>query len=505
MIAELAAKPLMLLGTTSGSGKSLMSTAICRVLSRSGEKIIPFKGQNMSNNAWVDTSGGEMAYSQALQAWAAGVEPLCIMNPILLKPKSDGTSEVIHLGKSVGNANALTYYDEWFVSGWKTIRHSLNELKELHNCPRLVVEGAGSPVEVNLQHRDLTNLRLAQYLKANCILVADIERGGVFAQILGTLSLLRPIERTLIKGILINKFRGRRELFEPGRIWLQQKTGIPVLGIMPWLDEIFPPEDSLDLFSSKAVKPFADLKIFVIKLPSISNFSDLDPLNAEPSVDLRWVGPSTFTGNPDCVIVPGSKQTLRDLDYIKRSGLAEKIHSYSSEGGNVFGICGGMQMLGNILFDPDNLEGSKGSSMSKKFEGLKLLPIRTDFIPKKIQRQKDFIINWPETMSIKGFEIHHGKTLLIETVNGEVKPLSDSESIGWTVSYKNKSSVTGTYLHGIFDNGTWRRTWLNTLRSKKGLPKLDINQSDFSDYRNKLLDSLADSFVHNINLTPALF
>ena len=189
MILSFEPKPIMLLGTTSGSGKSLMTTAVCKLLNRYGEKTIPFKGQNMSNNAWVDELGGEMAYSQALQAWAAGVIPSSIMNPILLKPKSDGTSEVIHLGKSVGTAKASTYYEEWFVRGWNTIRFALSELKSKYDKSRFIIEGAGSPVEVNLQYRDLTNLRIAQYLNANCILVADIERGGVFAQILGTLNL----------------------------------------------------------------------------------------------------------------------------------------------------------------------------------------------------------------------------------------------------------------------------------------------------------------------------
>ncbi|NDE22766.1 MAG: cobyric acid synthase, partial [Synechococcaceae bacterium WB9_3_282] len=196
----------MVLGTSSGAGKSLMTAALCRVLQRCGEKPLPFKGQNMSNNAWVDQTGGEMAYSQALQAWAAGLEPHCSMNPVLLKPQGDSTSEVIHLGRSVGTARAEHYYRDWFKPGWTAIRQGLSELQATHPGGRLVLEGAGSPVEVNLQPRDLTNLRLAQYLRANCILVADIERGGVFAQLVGTLALLRPVERPLIRGLLINRF-----------------------------------------------------------------------------------------------------------------------------------------------------------------------------------------------------------------------------------------------------------------------------------------------------------
>ncbi len=281
----------MILGTCSGAGKSLITTAICRYLYRRGENPIPFKGQNMSNNAWVDKNNGEMAYSQAVQAWAAGAEPISAMNPVLLKPQGDCTSEVIHLGKSVGISKAATYYEEWFLSGWNAIKHGLTELNSVNNFTRLVLEGAGSPVEVNLQHRDLTNLRLANHLKANCVLVADIERGGVFAQIIGTLALLKPNERDLIKGIIINRFRGDIALFDEGRKWIENETKKPVLGIMPWLNEIFPPEDSLDLLERKSIKSNTEIKIAVIRLPSLSNFSDLDPLEAEPSVQLIWIAP----------------------------------------------------------------------------------------------------------------------------------------------------------------------------------------------------------------------
>ena len=345
-----APKTLMVLGTSSGAGKSLMTAALCRVLKRRGEQPLPFKGQNMSNNAWVDADGLEMAYSQAMQAWAAGLEPSCAMNPVLLKPRGDSTSEVIHNGRSVGTAQAEHYYRDWFRPGWQAIRGGLDALQQRWPQGRLVLEGAGSPVEVNLQHRDLTNLRLAQFLRANCLLVADIERGGVFAQIVGTLSLLRPVERTLIKGILINRFRGRRELFDEGRTWLEDKTGVPVLGVMPWLNELFPPEDSLDLLERKPSRGPVDLQIAVLRLPSLSNFSDLDPLEAETSLRLHWVEPGEDLGQPDAVILPGSKQTLRDLHALRSSGLEQQLLHYAENGGNVLAICGGMQMLGAVSY-----------------------------------------------------------------------------------------------------------------------------------------------------------
>jgi adenosylcobyric acid synthase len=487
----------MVLGTSSGAGKSLMTAALCRVLRRRGETPLPFKGQNMSNNAWVDQAGGEMAYSQALQAWAAGLEPQCAMNPVLLKPQGDSTSEVIHLGQSVGSCRAEHYYRDWFRPGWAAIRSGLRELQTAYPEGRLVLEGAGSPVEVNLQPRDLTNLRLAQYLRARCILVADIERGGVFAQLVGTLALLRPVERPLIRGLLINRFRGRRELFDEGRRWLEANTGIPVLGVMPWLDELFPPEDSLDLLERRGRKRSAELEIAVLKLPSLSNFSDLDPLEAEPSVQLRWVAPGEELGNPDAVVVPGSKQTLRDLEALQQSAaLCSGLQQFAAAGGVVFGICGGMQLLGRELCDPDGLEGNGRNHAP----GLNLLPLRTVFGGSKALRQRSSTALWPElgnssTLAIEGFELHRGSTSALEPC----QPLCAEAELGWV-----KGSVAGTYLHGVFESGPWRRRWLNQLRARKGLPLLSEQQPHHSRQREALLDRLADAFEQHVNLKPLL-
>jgi adenosylcobyric acid synthase len=489
----------MVLGTSSGAGKSLMTAALCRVLRRRGETPLPFKGQNMSNNAWVDQSGGEMAYSQALQAWAAGLEPQCAMNPVLLKPQGDSTSEVIHLGQSVGSCRAEHYYRDWFRPGWTAIRSGLNELQEAFPNGRLVLEGAGSPVEVNLQPRDLTNLRLAQYLRARCILVADIERGGVFAQLVGTLALLRPVERPLIRGLLINRFRGRRELFDEGRRWLEANTGVPVLGVMPWLDELFPPEDSLDLLERRGRKGSAELEIAVLKLPSLSNFSDLDPLEAEPSVQLRWVAPGEGLGQPDAVVVPGSKQTLRDLEALQQSAaLCCELRQFAAGGGAVFGICGGMQLLGRELVDPEAREG--GSNGVSHAAGLNLLPLRTVFGGNKALRQRSSQGLWPAwgdnaPLPIEGFELHRGTTTALEPC----QPLCTDTELGWV-----QGSVAGTYLHGVFESGPWRRRWLNQLRARKGLPLLSEQQPHHSRQRDALLDRLADAFEQHVNLEPLL-
>ncbi len=492
---------LMIFGTSSGAGKSLMATALCRVLLRQGEKPLPFKGQNMSNNAWVDESGGEMAYSQAVQAWAAGLKPTHLMNPILLKPKGDSTSEVIHLGKHVGNAKAETYYQDWFKPGWSAIRTAIKELKTLKEGGRLVLEGAGSPVEVNLQSRDLTNLRLAQYLQARCLLVSDIERGGVFAQIIGTLSLLRPVERKLIKGLLINRFRGRQELFDEGRRWLEVKTGIPVVGVMPWLNDLFPQEDSLDLIERKGIKKSPEIEIAVIKLPSISNFSDIDPLEAEPSIQIRWIEPGTSLGKPDAIIIPGSKQTLNDLSKLRKDGLDIQLKSFAKSGGSIFGICGGLQMLGRTLSDPMKIEGSSNDYNSIAYEGLNLLPLHTVFNKQKILKQRKVLSLWPDKSYIHGFELHHGYSQIILGNEKEIEELTDDPTLGWVSKNETFTKVSGTYLHGIFENGEWRRKWLNQIRREKGLFDLEITKSDYIEQRELIINRLADAFESHIDIS----
>ncbi len=494
-------RPLMILGTSSGAGKSLMAAAICRLLTNQGEQCIPFKGQNMSNNAWIDINGGEMAYSQAVQAWAAKLDPICYMNPILLKPLGDCTSEVIHLGKSVGTTKAKDYYKDWFQPGWQSIKTGLNELKALYPNGRLVIEGAGSPVEINLKERDLTNLRIAQYLNAKCILVADIERGGVFAQLIGTLALLSPDERKLIKGIIINRFRGDSSLFDSGRDWIEKETSIPVLGIMPWLNEVFPPEDSLDLLERNLKKNSAEIELAIIKLPSLSNFSDLDPLEAEPTISLRWIKPGDFLGNPDAVILPGSKQTLKDLRTLHSSSLSTQIKSYAKNGGNVFGICGGLQILGKTLNDPKGKEGSSSKDFKGKLEGLNLLPIETVFLSEKSRVNREIMTCWPQPCLVSGFEIHHGISTIKAPTSDSIKPIAKDPSLGWVMNKKNLGIIGGTYLHGIFDNGNWRRHWINELRKRKGLSLLPTSKEHYKDERDKVISRLSDSFKTHIDLS----
>jgi len=497
-------KSIMVLGTSSGVGKSITVTAICRILRDLGEKPYPFKGQNMSNNAWVDFEGGEMASSQALQAFASGIIPNSDMNPILLKPQGDSISEVIHLGKSVGITTARNYYQDWFNPGWEVIKKGINNIIKREINSRLIIEGAGSPVEMNLIHRDLTNLRIAKYLEANCILVADIEKGGVFAQIIGTLELLRPEEKQLIKGIIINRFRGDISLFEEGKTWIENKTKVPVLGILPSLNDIFPPEDSLDLLDRKLTNKSSDIEIGIIKFPSISNFSDFDPLENEDSVKLNWINYGQNLDGFDLIILPGTKQTIKDLFFLYESGLLKNIQEYSKRNGNILGICGGLQILGEYLEDPHLKEGSN-LSKEKSFKGIGLLPLKTIFLRDKITKRITCYSNWPCIEKINGFEIHNGITKIINKDNKcKVSDIFSENNLGWYNISKGRGIIAGTYIHGIFENDHWTTSFLNLIRRKKGLPILDKKNKSYKIKKEAIIDNLAKQFAKHINIQTLL-
>jgi adenosylcobyric acid synthase len=486
-------KAVMVVGTTSHAGKSLITTAICRLLSRRGWRVAPFKGQNMANNSYVTANGGEIGYAQAVQAWAAGITPWVEMNPILLKPQGDTTSQIIIKGKVAGRCSASEYYEQFFDLGWQAITESLQRLSEEFDM--VVCEGAGSPAEINLKHRDLTNMRVARYLNAPTILVADIDRGGVFAHVVGTLELLDPPERELIKGIVINKFRGQRSLLDSGIEWLQERTGIPVLGVVPWMDEVFPAEDSLSLFDQRSSRDRSDLNISVIRLPRISNFTDFDPLEAEPSVTLRYISPKGTLGHPDAVIIPGSKTTIADLVALHKSGMAEQIQNYVAAGGTVMGVCGGYQMMGRVVADPEGVEGQEG-----RFPGLKLLPMKTVIAGQKVARQRNVTSFFPQdNLPVSGYEIHQGRTRPIEEETNTTKPLFDDPNLGVV---DQDQAVWGTYLHGIFDNGPWRRAWLNRLRQQRGLHSLPTGIANYREQREQMIDRLADAIEPHLDLRP---
>jgi adenosylcobyric acid synthase len=487
----------MVVGTTSHAGKSLMTAAICRLLVRQGFKVTPFKGQNMALNAYITADGKEMGHAQAVQAWAAKIEPRIEMNPILLKPQGDMTSQVILMGSAVGRVQAADYYRDYFDRGWAAITDCLDKLATEFDY--IVCEGAGSPAEINLKHRDLTNMRVATYLQANTVLVADIDRGGVFAHIVGTLELLEPAERALIKGFVINKFRGQRSLLESGITWLEERTGIPVIGVIPMLDQVFPAEDSLDLLERRSRKPNADLTIGVIRFPRISNFTDFDPIDAEPTVNLQYITTTEQLNNCDAVILPGSKTTIADLHWLRQSGLAASIPNYLTNGGTIMGICGGFQMLGRTIVDPTGIEGTAG-----EYPGLNLLPLQTTISEIKTTKQCTSISHYPDPgISISGYEIHQGTTQWqLEGANrAEYEQLFVDETLGIV---DRECTLWGTYLHGIFDNGKWRRNWLNQIRSRRNLAPITNNVPDYSTQREEIFDQLADSISEYLDLSKLI-
>lgn len=489
----------MVVGTTSHAGKSFITTALCRILYRKGWRVSPFKGQNMALNAYVTKTGGEIGYAQAVQAWSAKITPRVEMNPILLKPQGNMTSQVILKGKLSGITHAKEYYEKYYNMGWQLVQECLDNLSQEFDL--LICEGAGSPVEINLKHRDLTNMKVATYLKANTILVADIDRGGVFAHIIGTLELLEPEERALIKGIIINKFRGDKSLLDSGISWLENRTNIPVLGVLPMIECNFPAEDSLTLMEQKKRNSNYDLKINIIRFSTISNFTDFDPLEAEPNVLIEYLNLNENLGHPDAVILPGSKNTIADLKKLNESGMSEQIKNYISAGGTVLGICGGFQMLGKNLVETNKLDNNYGNYL-----GLNLIPIETIFNQEKITRQRQVFANYPnQGLPVNGYEIHQGITRIIthknEEYNIKFQPIFDDSTLGLV---DETESIWGTYLHGIFDNGAWRRAWLNNLCKKRGISTLPTSIPNYRQQREEMLDYIADFVEEYLNLEPIL-
>lgn len=486
---------IMVVGATSHAGKSLLCAAICRLLTRQGWRVAPFKGQNMALNAYVTDAGEEIGHAQAVQAWAAGIEPTVEMNPILLKPQGDMTSQVILNGKAVGRTTAQNYYQQYFDRGWQAITEALDHLSQQYDY--IVCEGAGSPAEINLMHRDLTNMRVAQYLNAATILVVDIERGGSFAHIIGTLEILKHANagHELVKGILINKFRGQQAILQPGIEWVEDYTGIPVIGIIPYLQQAFPAEDSLDLLERRGRKKNTDLTIAIIHLPKIANFTDFDALEAEKTVSICYVSADDNLGNPDAVIIPGSKTTIADLKTLQQTGMAKQLQTYWQQGGTTFGICGGFQMLGETLSDPTGLEGDTGD-----YSGLGLFPLKTIITEEKLTRQRQVTAIFPQQSKVTGYEIHQGRTYFTKEAVGLI-PLFEDEKLGYV---NQNQSVWGCYLHGLFENGNWRRQWLNLLRDKKGLSALKTEIPHYRQQQEEVLDAVTNEIEPHLDLNPIL-
>ena len=458
----------MIQGTSSDVGKSVLCTALCRIFVNDGYRVAPFKSQNMALNSYITKSGGEIGRAQGVQAEAAKVDATTDMNPILLKPKGDMVSEVILHGKHFANMDAVSYREHFVEEVMPEVCAALLRLSKEYDL--LVLEGAGSPAEINLKSRDIANMRMAHETDAAVILVGDIERGGVFASLVGTLMLLDEAERARVKGIIINKFRGMKELLTSGIDWLEDYTGIPVLGVIPYIDVQIEAEDSMALSSLRLKKPLTSefaIDVAVIRFPRISNFTDLDPLFEEPEVGVRFVSSLKELKKPDVLILPGTKNTVEDFLWLQQTGLMQGILQLQHTDMRIVGICGGYQMLGETLHDAQGGEGSGGT-----YSALGLLPIETTFIHEKqtVQVQGKTCTGH----DITGYEIHLGRS----EMRTPVQPFITFRD-GRTDGVYTKQ-IFGTYVHGIFQNRSFTRDYFNEIREQKGM--VAISDEVLSDY-----------------------
>lgn len=500
----MSAKALMIQGTSSHVGKSVLTAALCRIFKEDGISVAPFKSQNMSLNSFVTEDGREMGRSQVVQAEAAGLKPDIHMNPILLKSHSDKGGQVIIHGRVYGNLPATDYHF-FKKEAMRFAEESYRSLASRYDL--IVIEGAGSPAEINLRENDIANMGTAHMADAPVILVGDIDRGGVFAFLVGTLELLDEADRSRIRGFIINKFRGDISLLKPGLEFLEEKTGLPVLGVIPYMKDIYIQEEdcvSLEFNSKPQAGSNKIVRIAVIYLPHISNFTDFDPFIAEEDTSLQYVTFGQRIGEADVIIIPGTKNTMADLNYLRKCGYDEEIKRHIENGGRVIGICGGYQMLGKRIADPYGVEGGGEA------EGLGYLDIDTVFEKEKAVYQVTavpLIAHQFSTsmMDIKGYEIHMGNTsigdnasplFLITSRNGENITVNDG-------AMAEGGRVWGTYIHGVFDNDKFRRWLIEEVRKDKGInvtPLQNRSVLNYGDLREDGYRRLAEVVRTNLDM-----
>jgi len=492
-------KALMILGTASDVGKSVIAAGLCRIFYRSGIRVAPFKAQNMSLNSFVTMEGGEMGRAQVLQAHACGLAPNVDMNPILLKPEGDQRSQVVVHGSVFGSHEAGDYFDRK-KELFPFVQASYERLASRYEL--IVIEGAGSAAEMNLRDRDLVNWPVAEMADATALLVADIDRGGVFAQVIGTLDLLSRKERRRVLGVVINRFRGDVQLFADGVNFIESRTGLPVLGVVPFLRSLeLDQEDSLEIerYHHTCFTP-RTVNIAVTLLPRMSNFTDFNVLAAESDVALRYAASPLDLGGADVVILPGSKNTIADLDHLRQSGFFEALKEHVRQGGELVGICGGYQMLGREISDPHGLEAGG------RREGLNLLDVSTELLPQKRTVQVEaspLHLEAGPDCAVAGYEIHMGLTRLghampsfriLRRVGEDGEATEDGATNG-------DGRVWGTYIHGVFDRPGFRRLWLNRVRERKGLQLLETAVSEKVTARLlSALDRWADHLKKHMDL-----
>ena len=508
------ARAIGILGTGSDVGKSLITAGICRLLCRRGVRVAPFKAQNMSLNSFVTPEGHEIGRAQALQAKACGIPPHVDMNPILLKPESDNCSQVVVHGKVLGKREASAYFDGR-KGLWSVIEESYARLASQYEV--LVIEGAGSAAEVNLRKDDLVNWPVAKLADAQVVLVADIDRGGVFAQVLGTLDLLVPDERARVCGVIINKFRGDAKLFADGVKFLEARSGLPVLGVVPFLrDLMLDQEDSLDLGRNLQTSFVSDrVNIAVILLPHMSNFTDFNILASETDVALKYVASPSMLAEADVVIIPGSKNTLADLSYLKEKEYVPVLDNHLHSRRELIGICGGYQMLGRTISDPCAVEQGGLS------DGLGYLNTETELKQAKCTTQVEASMEnifMGGQLLVRGYQIHMGVTRRVNdelpcfrvrhrhsALREEARPSNATKEEEFDGAIRKDGLVWGTYIHGVFDEPGFRRVWLNRARIGKRLPPLDIRASESVTSRLRAeLNRWADHLSSNVDLSHLL-
>ncbi len=470
----------MIQGTGSYVGKSLIVAGLCRIFKKDGFNVVPFKSQNMSLNSFVTREGGEMGRAQVVQAEAAGIKPHVDMNPILIKPNTDTGAQIIIHGKVYRNMSAIQYH-QFKKRALRAVKESFYRLRERYEL--MVIEGAGSPAEINLRENDIVNMGMAEIADCPVILVGDIDKGGVFASLIGTLELLSKEEKKRIKGFIINKFRGDIRLLEPGLDFLEKKTGLPVVGVIPYFKDLYlQEEDGVSAEKVRLSSKRGDIQIAVLLLPHISNFTDFDALEKEPEVELCYIKPGNRIPASDLIIIPGSKNTIGDLAYLRKSQYDKAILKHHQRGGFVIGICGGYQMLGRLIFDPSKIETSR-----KSIVGLGLLNVETTIEKQKVTSQvearlfrKD-LLQW-RTGKIFGYEIHMGRTDRRNNILPIFTIVKKGDRNIWIEdgAISKDGKVWGTYIHGIFDNDEFRRGFINHLRKRKGLSPL--SRSDILHY-----------------------
>lgn len=490
------AKAIMIQGTMSNAGKSLIAAGLCRIFMQDGYRVAPFKSQNMALNSFITEEGLEMGRAQVMQAEAAGIKPSVLMNPILLKPASDMGSQVIVNGEVLGTMSARAYF-QYKKKLIPKVMEAYQKLSEDYDI--IVIEGAGSPAEINLKQEDIVNMGMAKMTKAPVLLVGDIDRGGVFAQLIGTVSLLEEEEQSMVKGMIINKFRGDKTILDPGLTALEERTGIPVVGVAPYMDLEVEDEDSLtERFSGNQEVGLID--IAVIRLPRISNFTDFNALEVISGVSIRYVKSVAELKNPDMIILPGTKNTMEDLLWMRQNGLEASILKKAAEGKIIFGICGGYQMLGETLSDPGHMEAGG------ELKGMGLLPMDTVFREAKTRtrvhgvfQKLDGPLHTLSDIPLSGYEIHMGESILKEGAQVFTQ-VTDSVTNHSKGDGAYKGNVYGSYVHGIFDLEEVAGKVVEAIGESKGMDVSNMQGVNYAEFKEMQYDKLALGLREHLNM-----